>query len=174
MIHYQLTNMNRKIKKPFAKRKAKKGDTAVALYVVCILFFVTGCFSSCKQTSESGNILFTTIGKGYYGMVPTQENIIKTQDEWETLLSSLPKDAADLSETAIDFEKYQIIVVARSCPTGGWNVYVSSIKEYRFMIVVTVSVIVPTGYVSFILSRPFCIVKMPVTEKSIEFSYIYL
>ena len=137
------------------------------------MLMLAGLFSCVSNKNDEG-IHFTTIGKGDYGMGSTQEIIIKTQDEWETLLTSLPKfDTDRFSETVIDFGKCQIISVFKSCPTGGWNVYVSSIKEYPYRIVVTVKVTAPKGAATDGLTSIYHIIKMPVTAMPIEFSYLH-
>ena len=149
--------------------------TKIFKYAI-IALFLTGWFSSCTTNKdEEGTIPFVTIANGQDGIFPKQEKIIKTQDEWEAFLKPLGNFVTDyFNETEIDFEKYQIIVVVDSRPTGGWNVYISSIKEYPYRIVVTVSVKTPTGYVTDGFTGPYHVVKMPVTEMPIEFSYLHL
>jgi len=152
-----------------------KGMKKVIIQIAAMTLMISGLFSCTEKEEGIIPIPFKTIGKGDSQTIfSKQEKIIKTQDEWETFLELFGKDYTDsFSETTIDFEKYQIIAVFDCRPTGGWNIHISSIKEYPYRIVVAVTVKTPTGYVTDAFTLPYHVVKMPVTAIPIEFSYLH-
>jgi hypothetical protein len=147
--------------------------------VICVLlagFFLAGCDKDKgKDAGESVNVPFTTIaqgdlhGGGKEGF--TKQNIIiSTATDWENLKTAMLEYAVrPFAETDIDFSVYQIIAVFDEVkPNGGWSIDVMSITQDANKIVVTLSN-VKTGDATRVITQPFHIVKMPISQKEIVF-----
>jgi hypothetical protein len=72
-------------------------------------------------------------------------------------------------ETDIDFSAYQVIAIFDEIHgSGGWSIDITGIVEYSDKIVVRVTHL-KTGYFSAVLTQPYHIVKIPVSDKKIVF-----
>ncbi|MDR0436766.1 MAG: protease complex subunit PrcB family protein [Bacteroidales bacterium] len=143
--------------------------TAILLILVVILV-------SCKK--EEKCMSFVTIAQGSLNVdveeVSLQQGIvIKTQKEWEDL-ETIMDGMVNFSETEIDFDKYQIIAVFDKVRYSGiWSIDVISITEHSNKIVVKARAYSLSGSTSpTVISRPYHIVKMPISSKEIELRYI--
>ncbi|MCL2132447.1 MAG: protease complex subunit PrcB family protein, partial [Lentimicrobiaceae bacterium] len=99
--------------------------------------------------------------------------VITTPAEWDTLLSTIPAYSivADFVETTIDFTAYQVIVVIdEQRYSGGWTIDITDVTEYANSIVVTYTNLM-NGNLASVITRPFHIVKIPVSNKQIIFQY---
>jgi len=102
--------------------------------------------------------------------VPKQSVVITTMSEWQAfsvkLLYTYPP-VPSLDEN--DFEQYQIISVVDAIHSnGGWSIDITGITEYDDKIVVTYANL-ETGNATAVLSQPCHIVKIPKSDKTIEF-----
>jgi len=141
---------------------------------IVLLFAVS--FSSCKK-AEKCDPFILIVGSDSGGCFGgKQEKIITSQKEWENFIMPLPKSEIDrFRETEIDFYQYQIIAVIDNVrPDTGWSMYVSCVTEYSSIIVVTVIIRRSCGKVHYVEIHPYYILKIPVTEKSIEFEFKYI
>jgi hypothetical protein len=117
-----------------------------------------------------------TFGSGKRGNL-----VIKTQAELDHLIdmhcsqydeSAFAACYQDFTEK-INFDKSQIIAVIDGIrPQVGWSVNIVSIREYSDNIVVSIYVKAPKGLALDALTRPYQIVKIPVTEKDVVFRYV--
>ena len=140
------------------------------LKLAAILLIIAGCSLSSEKDKS---VPFVTIAKGTFGDASEQDKIISSQEEWEEFLMTWSKSEIErFSETEIEFYKYQIIVVIVGCPDTSWSTDITRITEYSEKIIVTVHVKTHGGYAMDALSRPYHIVKIPVSTKSIEFNHI--
>jgi len=77
----------------------------------------------------------------------------------------------DFVETAIDFSQYQIIAVFEAVKgNGGWSIDITAITEYADSITVPVKNL-HTGDDTCVMTQPFCIVKIPVSDKKVVFDW---
>jgi hypothetical protein len=100
---------------------------------------------------------------------------IKTDSEWEAFKQKINRvnNVVDnyFSETEIDFNDYQVIAVFDEVKgSGGWSIDITGITEWQDKIVVSVTNL-KKGDASRAITQPFQIVKIPASEKEIEFEY---
>jgi hypothetical protein len=103
--------------------------------------------------------------------------VIKTQAEWDNWICSGFFDpeacSQEFAERNFNFDMFQIIaVIDQGRPNCcGWSINIISIKEYSNDIVVSIR-IKDKGSIFDMLTRPYQIVKIPVTAKDVVFKYI--
>jgi hypothetical protein len=153
------------------KMKAKK----------LILFFVAFVvLTSCNDedsNSETVKVKSTLIAKGDLlgngGEGIAEQNIVITdQNAWDDLIdqmNSVNNVSDDFSETDIDFSQYQVITVFDEIRSSGGYKLDLKITADTENIVVRVNHSSPEGVVITILTQPFHIVKIPVSELPIIF-----
>jgi hypothetical protein len=170
--------------------------------LLLILFVViSGSFLSCKE-KEGECVSFIEIGRGYLDgaisypcerfeilteltdediaklTIPKQERVINTQDEWDDLCAILecrpPWVTRDYTEIEIDFNKYQVIAVFDEVRQNTWNMKIDCIYDCSDKLIVVIQIIRPKSYGStnFGYWQRFHIVKIPITQKTIEFKQI--
>lgn len=144
------------------------------IFLIAILSMaLINCSSDDNNESFSPqNIDFTTIGQGVAIvnlMTIEQQNIaITNQTDWNQFLESFPH-AAEISETDIDFNTFQVIVSIdeERGHTGHW-LEITEIIENENNITVTIATgEYDSGYEA--LSRPYHIVKIPKSDKPVVF-----
>jgi hypothetical protein len=110
-------------------------------------------------------------GAGEEG-ITKQNSIITTESEWnklKTAMNTINTETNNFTETEIDFAKYQVIAVFDEVKSSGsWSIDITEIIEYSDRIVVTVQNL-KKGDITCVMTQPYHIVKIPVTEKKIEF-----
>ena len=141
--------------------------------ILCFIagLFLAGSFSTCTKNAKNKNCEpFINIASGSHGCyAEKQEKIIISQEEWESYIMPCIKH---FSEIEIDFEQHQVVIVTDEMrPSTGWSIAITCMTEHIDKIVVTVQVYAAKGTNLDVLTRPYHIVKMPITQKSIEFEY---
>jgi hypothetical protein len=154
------------------------------LLKIAVFFLMTvGIFSSCGKTISVPdeqvyeNVTGTIIGKGslfsFENSLPEQYTVIKNNSDWENLFSKIRDQDNGLStftETNIDFSKFIIIVVIDEVKgSGGWTIDITNITENSRNLVVTVENLHKWNLAS-VITQPFEIIKIPVTNKKIIFN----
>jgi len=150
---------------------------------ILLLFAVS--FSSCEK-EKGEEVPFIEIWKDV-GLCKEsydkQDILISCNDEWETFLMDIDYGRccwyADgtpcLSKIENDFYVYQIIVAIDSYSTycAGMNFEITKITEYPEKVIVIVTETEPKGKwrMCYELHQTCHIVKIPVTEKRIEFKH---
>ena len=98
--------------------------------------------------------------------------VVSSNDAWTDLKNKMgltDDDFLGLSEEEIDFSKHQIIAVFdKTHGSGRWSIDITEITEYLDKIVVSVSNL-KTGEKVPEISSPYQIVKIPGSEKPVEF-----
>ncbi|MDR1370837.1 MAG: protease complex subunit PrcB family protein [Dysgonamonadaceae bacterium] len=113
-------------------------------------------------------------GNGEEGF--SQEGIvIKTDSEWEAFKQKIntTNNVVDtyFTEKEIDFSTYQVIAVIDEVKgSGGWSIDITGITEWQDKIHVFVTNLKKGGLTS-VMTQPFQVVKIPISEKEIEFKY---
>lgn len=135
-----------------------------------IILSITSCTN---QDSENIQIKPILIGKGDLNGsegINHQNIVIKNSNDWNNLLAQLSSYTVSIfTETNIDFDNYQIIAVFdKVYGNGGHSVDIVKITENESNIVVTIKNL-QTGGVNSVITQPFHIVKIPITNKSIIF-----
>ena len=113
----------------------------------------------CKSTmrgNESGNL--------------NKQNVVITDSiQWQRLLSEMDSHrnvSSSLTETNIDFDKFQLIVIIDSVRPNLCEINIKSITENKSDISVCTE---KTSYDATVVTQPFCIVKIGKTNKNINF-----
>lgn len=145
------------------------------MFLIAILSMVMINCGSDDNNNESftpQNIDFTTIGQGVAIVnlmtIEQQNTVITNQEDWNQFLESFPH-AAEISETDIDFNTFQVIVSIDDIRfnTGFW-LEITEIIENENNITVTIT----TGEYDSAFEaycRPYHIVKIPKSDKPVIF-----
>ncbi|MCL2241809.1 MAG: protease complex subunit PrcB family protein [Chitinispirillia bacterium] len=145
--------------------RQKKNILLCILTVLPVFTVITSCDMSDTYPITIKPVL---IEEGQYVCRGGTGNfVIKTQAEFDSLicLYSTGKN--------INFGTHQVIaVIDIARPSGGWSINITSIKEYSDDIVVSIYIKAPKGPATDGFTRPYQIVKIPVTEKDVVFKYI--
>jgi len=146
------------------------------------VIFINGVQVYCHNGNNQTGIPFTVIAQGdLYGNgaegFTKQFSVITTETDWENLktqLNSVNNVTQHFTETNIDFSLYQVIfIIDKVKGNGGWSIDVTDVTEYTDKIVITVSN-VRTGGMTCVMTQPFQIVKIPVSNKPIIFNDLTL
>ena len=136
------------------------------------LLAMEGCDKEEDQTSAypyqiiaEGNLY----GNGQEGL-SKQNLVIKTDSAWNSLKAQL--NSANYTVDDVDFDFYSsmlIAVIDEVKENGGWTIDVTNIIETDNEIVVTVSNL-QTGDDSAVITQPFQIVKLHISNKNVRFT----
>ena len=140
--------------------------------ILSILFSLTSC--SDDNNPKTTSITFTEIGKGaLYGNgsegIVQSNMVISNTTDWQNLMNqmnSVNNVTDEFSETNIDFSTYKVIAIFLEVKPNGWQVRISNIEENVSSIMVSTA---ETEGINLVVTQPFYIVKIPVTNKPIEF-----
>jgi len=134
---------------------------------------LSGCDKDTDTTTQT--ISATLIGKGVLSGAEgftKQFSVIKTEEDWQnfkTQLNSVINVTDNFTENDIDFSAYQVIFVIDDINgSSGCSIDITDVTENADNIVVTVSNS-NTGDVSNVISQPFEVVKIPVSDKQVIF-----
>src|SRR5690606_35774128 len=125
-----------------------------------------------NESFSPQNIDFTTIGQGVAIvnlMTIEQQNItITNQTDWSQFLESFPH-AAEISETSIDFNTFQVIVSIdeERGHTGHWVEITEIIENENNITVTIVTGEYDSGFTT--ICRPYHIVKITKSDKPVVF-----
>ena len=134
-------------------------------------FMVLG---GCEGNKYPITLDFTLIGKSTMrgnesGNLNKQNVVITDSIQWQRLLSEMDSHrnvSSSLTETNIDFDKFQLIVVIDSIRPNLCEINIKSITENKSDISVCTE---KTSYDATVVTQPFCIVKIGKTNKNINF-----
>jgi hypothetical protein len=100
-----------------------------------------------------------------------QNTVITDQNTWDLLVQQMNSVNNFYTSPAIDFSTHQVIAVFTDVkPTGGWAVSITNIEQSATSILVTKSSSGPLGIATTVLTQPFYIVKIPVSNLPIMFN----
>ena len=142
-----------------------------------VIILLIGAFivlSGCEENKYPKALDFTLIGKGKMrgnesGNLNKQNVVISDSIQWRNLLSVMDLHSSvssSLTETNIDFNKFQLIVIIDSIRPVLSEVNIKSITENKSDISVRIE---KTSYDATVITQPFCIVKTRKTNKNINF-----
>ena len=151
------------------KKQFIKSLPAVLLLVGA--FIVLG---GCEGNKYPITLDFTLIGKGNVSGSEAEnlnkQNVVVTDSiQWQRLLSEMDSHrsvSSSLTETNIDFDKFQLIVIIDSVRPNLCEINIKSITENKSDISVCIE---KTSYDATAVTQPFCIVKIGKTNKNINF-----
>jgi hypothetical protein len=140
-------------------------------------FVKTNSEPNSGDDGDDGNIRFVEIkrdilyGAGREG-ISKQDLVIKNQPEWTNLQAKInSSNHYDITETEIDFAKYTVIAVFDEVKNnGGWSIDITDISVIDDKVIVTVSNL-KKGNSTAVITQPFHIVKIPVSENKIDFKH---
>lgn len=136
------------------------------------LFFSLSCE---KETNEpkpfqSHSVDFTDIKTGILNGEEgiTQSNMVITNTtDWQNLINQMNTINNVIDSTIqIDFDEFLVIAIFLEVKTSGWQVEISEIIENETNIVVSK---IEQESATTHITQPFCIVKIPTTDKPIIF-----
>lgn len=145
------------------------------IILILSIFLATSCSSDdASQTAQSTPITFTEIGKGaIFGNgtegIAQSNIVIDNTTDWQNLMTqmdSFNNITNEFSETNIDFNIYTVIAIFLEVKPSGWEVEISNIEENNTNIMVSKT---ETEADNSVITQPFHIVKIPITNKPIEF-----
>ncbi len=135
--------------------------------------------SSCSSdddstTIQSTPITFSEIGKGgLFGNgtegIAQSNMVIDNTTDWQNLMTQMDSYSnvtTLFSETNIDFNTYIVIGIFLEVKPSGWEVEIINIEENTTDIMVSKT---ETEAINSVITQPFHIVKIPITDKPIEF-----
>ena len=145
------------------------------IFLIAILSMVLiNCSSDDNNESFTPqNIDFTTIGQGVIIVnlmtIEQQNTVITNQTYWNQLLELLDGAAAEISETDIDFNAFQVIALIdeERGHTGHWLTITGIIENENNITVTILNGEYDSGYTA--ISRPYHIVKIPKSDKPVVF-----
>ena len=144
------------------------------ILILSITLSLFSCNDSKNMDSLPQNIAFTIIsnnalrGSGSEGI--SQSNmVINNTTDWQNLITrmnSINNVSDNFSEIDIDFDSYLIIAVFLEVKSSDWLIEVTKIIENENNLVVTTN---ENESIASVIAQPYSIVKIPITEKTIEF-----
>jgi len=145
--------------------------TLSAVLLLVGAFMVLG---GCEENEYYKALDFTLIGKGNVSGSGAEnlnkQNVVITDSiQWQHLLSEMDSHrrvSSSLTETNIDFDKFQLIVIIDSVRPNLCEINIKSITENKSDISVCIE---KTSYDATAVTQPFCIVKIGKTNKNINF-----
>ena len=145
--------------------------TLSAVLLLVGAFIVLG---GCEENKYPMTLDFTLIGKGTMrgnesGNLNKQNVVVTDSIQWHRLLSEMDSHrsvSSSLTETNIDFDKFQLIVIIDSVRPNLCEINIKSITENKSDISVCIE---KTSYDATAVTQPFCIVKIGKTNKNITF-----
>jgi hypothetical protein len=146
-----------------------------AIILILSIFLATSCSSDDNNTTtQSTPITFTEIGKGgLFGNgaegIAQSNMVIDNTTDWQNLMNqmnSVNNVTNEFSETNINFNAYTVIAIFLEVKQNGWEVEISNIEENTTNITVSKT---ETESDNLVITQPFHIVKIPITNKPIEF-----
>jgi len=154
--------------------------------ITAISLLLVGSLSSCEEKEKGEEIPFIEIWRCIElckDGCDKQNRVISSQEEWETFLTDVDLEScrrwADdspwdfFSKMENDFDVYQRIVAIDVLGTPcGKGFEITKITDYPKKVVVTVTETVSKGAIDFGYCQHHHIVKIPVTNKRIEFNHI--
>lgn len=145
------------------------------IILILSFFLATSCSSDDDSTTiQSTPITFTEIGKGaLFGNgsegIAQSNIVIDNTTDWQNLMTqmnSFNNVTNEFSETNIDFSNYTVIGIFLEVKPSGWEVEISNIEENNTNLMVSKT---ETEADNSVITQPFHIVKIPITNKPIEF-----
>jgi hypothetical protein len=142
-----------------------------AAILLVAAFIVLG---GCEGNKYPITLDLTLIGKGNVSGSGAEnlnkQNVVITDSiQWQRLLSEMDSHrsvSSSLTETNIDFDKFQLIVIIDSVRPNLCEINIKSITENKSDISVCIE---KTSYDATAVTQPFCIVKIGKTNKNINF-----
>ena len=145
-----------------------------------LLCFSLVLFFNCSNDNDNTPfaptaIEFTEIDRGQldgYGIegITASNMVVTNSSDWQNLMNQMNifnNHTDDFTETDIDFEEYIIIAIFLEVKISFWAVTITDIIEKEDSVIVTSIEDNSSG--SSVITQPFHIVKIPITEKPIEF-----
>jgi len=144
------------------------------LFAVLLLIGAFMVLGGCEGNEYPITLDFTLIGKGNVSGSGAEnlnkQNVVITDSiQWQHLLSEMDSHrriSSSLTETNIDFDKFQLIVIIDSVRPNLCEINIKSITENKSDISVCIE---KTSYDATAVTQPFCIVKIGKTNKNINF-----
>jgi len=149
-----------------------------------LLLLVLSIFIGCNNKDDDFLPLTISpilIGDGnLYGNgkenITKQNLIISSNNTWAELtnkMNSANNETDNFTETEIDFSHFILLAAFDEIKmSGGYTIEIISVVENRNNLTVTIRRQAPKGSVYTVITQPYHIVKIPITDKRIIFNEI--
>jgi len=143
------------------------------LFYILVAIVITSC-----KTPQMTQYKITTIKKGaLYGagqeQIPAQNVVITTEEAWKDLLDKINTTNTVISpETTIDFTTQTVLASFMPIKkSGGYSVEITDIETQKDSLVIQTKTTSPAtnSMVTQVITQPYHIVTMPISEKPITF-----
>lgn len=139
---------------------------------------------SCEKDDNSDNSETQVIEKNYTELgigklrgdgsegITESNKIIDNEADWKTLITQMNTTTnmgEDFNEMIIDFDKSIIIAIFSDNYLSYVGIEITEVTKNDSSIQISTKI---TNSIAPALSQPFCILKMPITDKSITFNNI--
>jgi hypothetical protein len=162
----------------FTKMKKNNFFKMVLPILAAVMLTAFKCGSGVEPALEITPVLIgdgTLYGAGREGFV-RQNLIIRDNETWQNFINQMNSNnnvSETFTETEISFSEYMVIAVFDEVKgNGDWSIDITRIDNQANKIVVTVTNL-STGSTASVITQPFQIVKIPVSNKEIVFDITY-
>ncbi len=146
------------------------------IILIVSIFFIVSCNNNETDTTfQPVEIIPTLIGKGSLSGnegISQSNLVIQNQTDWQNLMNQMDSNGNftdTFSETDIDFENFMIIAIFDQVHgNDGWTIDIINITENENNIVITIDNL-ETGGLGGVITQPFHIVKISISNKPIVF-----
>lgn len=148
--------------------------TKVYLLITFVAILFLSCNKNNNEENQPVNITPVEIAKNHFmsNHVNPSNYVIKTQIEWNNFIALINNSINVnyvIGQPNIDFQNDMVIAIIDSVySTGGWSVDITNVIENSNSITVNYTNL-ETGDDTMIVVQPFEIVKIPKSNKPIEF-----
>ncbi len=145
------------------------------LLILSLFLFIYSCINECDESEfQSTNIDFVEIGIGSLSGsgqedIDQSNLVITNQTDWQELIAvidAIVNVSGNFSETDIDFDNFMLIAVFLELKGNGYDVEITNVIENENNITITTQ---ETEFLTLVMTQPYHIVKIPVSDKTIIF-----
>lgn len=144
------------------------------ILILIIGFAIFACNDDNTLGNNQENIDYEILQRGYLSgdriTSNPQNDVITNQNEWSQLVNLLASEPYDLSSINIDFNSHHILyIMDEPRSAGGYSLNIDNIYENSNTIDVYVNSSFSDSLEVDMPTQPFCLVKIPKTNKTINF-----
>lgn len=144
------------------------------IFLVSTTLFLSACTHTEDDLRQTDQVCFTEIGKGaLYGNgaegIPQSNMVITDNTGWQNLMTQMNtvNNVTDsFTETAIDFDVYEVIAIFLDVKANGWEVKITNITEDDTNIHIYTT---EKEFINQVITQPFHIVKIFKNDKPVVF-----
>ena len=144
------------------------------ILILIIGFTIFACNDDNALGNNQENVDYEILQRGYLSgdriTSNPQSNAITNQNDWSQLVNTLASEPYDLSSINIDFNSHHILyIMDEPRSAGGYSLNIDNIYENLNTIDVYVKSSFSDSLEVDMPTQPFCLAKIPKTNKTINF-----